>query len=111
MGRCVGDFNNDNQLDVAVANWGINTISVILGYGNGTFAEPVSHSTGSGSRPVSIAVGDFNNDTYLDITTANYGANNIGVFLGYGNGGFRNVTTFSTETQFSSKLGHCIRCQ
>jgi hypothetical protein len=96
--RCVAvaDFNNDNQLDITVVSWGINTISVILGYGNGTFAQPLSYSTGLSSRPVSIAVGDFNNDTYLDLTTAHYGGNTIGVFLGYGNGKFRNVTTFST---------------
>ena len=98
MWVAVGDFNNDNQLDITVANWGINSISVILGYGNGTFADPVSYSTGSGSRPISIAVGDFNNDSCLDITTAHYGGNTIGVFLGYGNGRFRTVTTFSTGT-------------
>ena len=92
----VGDMNNDDQLDITVANWGSNSISVILGYGDGTFAEPLLYSTGSGSRPVSIAIGDFNNDHCLDITTANYGGNSIGVFLGYGNASFRDVITLSS---------------
>jgi streptogramin lyase len=87
----VGDFNNDNQLDITVANWGSDSISVVLGYGNGTFAEPILHSTGSGSRPVSVAVGDFNNDSCLDITAANYGGDSLAVFLGYGNGSFRDI--------------------
>jgi hypothetical protein len=29
------DFNNDNKLDMAVANFGGNTVSVLLGNGNG----------------------------------------------------------------------------
>ena len=44
----------------------------------------------------SLAVGDFNNDTHLDIVVANYGDNNIGVLLGYGDGSFANQTTYST---------------
>jgi hypothetical protein len=87
----VGDFNNDNQLDITVANWGIDSISVVLGYGNGSFADPILFSTGFGTRPVSVAVGDFNNDHYLDITTGNYGGDSITVFLGYGNGTFQSI--------------------
>ncbi|CAF5025798.1 unnamed protein product, partial [Rotaria sp. Silwood1] len=37
------------------------------------------------SSPWSIAVGDFNNDTILDIVVANLGSDNVGVFLGRGN--------------------------
>ncbi|CAF5118599.1 unnamed protein product, partial [Rotaria magnacalcarata] len=32
----VGDFNNDNQSDIVVVNSRGKTISVLLGYGNGT---------------------------------------------------------------------------
>ncbi|CAF1192554.1 unnamed protein product [Adineta ricciae] len=90
----VGDLNRDGQLDVAVANWGANCVSVMFGYGNGSFAEPVLYSTGS--RPLSVAIGDFNNDKYLDITVANYGSNNIDVLFGNENGTFRKLTTLST---------------
>jgi hypothetical protein len=94
----VGDFNNDKQLDITIATWGIDSIAVLLGYGNGSFPEPTLYSAGSNTRPISIAVGDFNNDLCLDITAANYGGNSIAVFFGYGDGNFRNVTTFSTGT-------------
>ncbi|CAF1065961.1 unnamed protein product [Rotaria sordida] len=92
----VGDVNNDNQLDIIAAKRGINSISVVLGHGNGTFADPLLYSTGPNTRPRSVAAGDFNHDNCLDVTVANYGANNIGVFFGYGNGTFQNVIALST---------------
>jgi hypothetical protein len=92
----VGDFNNDNRLDIAVANSGTNNIGVLLGLGDGTFDQQKVYSTGNYSGPSSIAVGDFNNDSQLDIAVANSNTNNIGIFLGLGNGTFAVMTTFST---------------
>jgi hypothetical protein len=56
------------------------------------------YETGEGSSPYAVAAGDFNNDTYLDIAVANYGSKNIGIFLGFGNGGFANQTIYSAGT-------------
>jgi streptogramin lyase len=92
----VDDFNNDGQLDVAVANYGTNNVGVLLGYGNGTFSIIKIYSTGQGSTPYAVTVGDFNKDGQLDIAVANYGTNSIGVLLGYGNGTFRDQVTFSS---------------
>ncbi|CAF4099052.1 unnamed protein product, partial [Adineta steineri] len=92
----VGDFNNDNQQDLTIANWGIDSIGVLLGYGNGSFSTPILYSTGLGTRPISIAIGDFNNDNQQDITVANAGGGSIGLFFGYGNGSFENVILLST---------------
>ena len=82
----VGDFNNDTRLDIVVANENdSHNVSVLLGYGNGSFQDQMTYSTGSG--PYSVAVGDFNNDTRLDIVVANYDSDNtVSVLLGYGNG-------------------------
>jgi hypothetical protein len=33
-----GDFNRDGKLDVAIANFGSNDVSILLGVGDGTFA-------------------------------------------------------------------------
>ena len=44
----------------------------------------------------------FNNDTYLDIVITNCGSDNMGIFLGYGNGSFVNETTYSTDSSPSS---------
>ena len=91
----VGYFNNDKLLDIAVANFGTNSIGVFLGTGNGTYASQGIFSTGS-SRPRWIGVGDFNNDTQLDLVVVNYGTNTIGVLLGDGHGNFANQITFFT---------------
>src|SRR5262249_17354436 len=57
----LGDFNGDNRLDIASANSNINNVGILLGYGNGTFADVRAYSTGNGSIPDYVSVGDFNN--------------------------------------------------
>jgi hypothetical protein len=91
-----GDFNNDNQADIAIVNYGTNNVGILLGYGTGSFQTQITSFTGYDSLPYSIAVADFNKDNYLDIVVANYGTNNIGVLLGFGNGSFEAQQTYST---------------
>jgi hypothetical protein len=86
-------------MDIGVANPGNNNIGIFLGYGNMSFANQMTYSTGSGSSPQSVAVGDFNNDTRLDIVVANFGYGNVGIFIGYGNGSFENQTTYLTGAE------------
>ena len=66
----VGDFNGDGKADLAVANEGSGTVSVLLGHGDGTFAALPDLAVGT--NPFSVAVGDFNGDGKLDlaVTTA-----------------------------------------
>jgi predicted nucleotidyltransferase len=92
----MGDFNNDNQLDIAVANSGTNNIGILLGYGNGSFTAQKTYSTGPYSRPTSITVSDFNNDKQLDFAVTNSDSNNIEIYCGYGNGSFAIVASYST---------------
>src|SRR2546426_4965134 len=42
------DFNGDGRLDLATANAGDNTVSVLLGNANGTFQPAVNSATGGG---------------------------------------------------------------
>jgi hypothetical protein len=81
-------------MDIGFANSGTDSIDIFLGYGNISFMNQSTYSTGI--QPYSIAVGDFNNDTRLDIVVANYGSDNVGIFLGHGNGTFANQMTYST---------------
>jgi len=94
----VADLNHDNNLDIVVANYGANNMCVLFGHGNGSFAMQPTYSTGMNSKPISIIVGDFNYDHYLDIAVCNNGTNNVGVFLGFGNGSFGNQVIFLTGT-------------
>ncbi len=90
----VGDFNGDGNLDLAIANATSNTISVLLGKGNGTFAPKVDYATDN--APQGIAVGDFNGDGHLDIAVTNSGSNTVSVFLGNGDGSFQPKVDYAT---------------
>ncbi|CAF0849676.1 unnamed protein product [Adineta ricciae] len=92
----VADLNQDTLWDFVVANSGTNNIGVFLANSTGLFSSQVTYSTGSRSRPYSVTVLDFNNDTRLDIVVASYGANNVGIFYGYGNGSFMDQEIFPT---------------
>jgi len=92
----VADFNGDNKPDLAVANSGSNSVSILLGNGDGTFAAKTDFTTGQ--QPVCVATGDFNGDNKLDLVTANLGANSISILLGNGNGTFGAPTSFPSGT-------------
>jgi hypothetical protein len=92
----IADFNNDTILDIVTANYGTQSVSIFYGYGNGNFSDPKTYSTGYDSLPLSMAIGDFNNDRYLDLAVANYGTDNIGIFFADGHDTFKNQMTLST---------------
>lgn len=90
--------NTESIIDLAVANQVDNTVSILLGNGDGTFtAAPSSPLVlPSGASPTSIAVGDFNKDGFADLAVVNMGANTVSIFLGNGDGTFKPPTTIVT---------------
>ncbi|CAF4648201.1 unnamed protein product, partial [Rotaria magnacalcarata] len=94
----VGDFNNDTCLDMTVANHIVNIIAIYLGHMDmdATFSNEKEYTTGTGSTQYMVAIGDFNNDDLLNIAVANSGTNNVGIFLGFGNGSFKTQIELST---------------
>ena len=88
----VGDFNGDGIPDLAVGNLASNTVSVLLGNGDGTFQAAVTYSVGYG--PASLAVADLNGDGKLDLAVANYADNTVSVLLGNGDGTFQAAVNF-----------------
>jgi hypothetical protein len=84
------DFNNDGHLDLATANAGANTVSVLLGDGQGGF-DSARHFAVGGWSPLSLAAAEFNKDGNLDLATVTQGW--VSVLLGNGDGTFRSVVS------------------
>jgi autotransporter-associated beta strand protein len=95
----VGDFNKDGNLDLVAANYGTfvspgNTLSVLLGKGDGTFGAQKTFAVGT--LPSSVAVGDINQDGKPDLVATNYFSGTLSVLLGKGDGTFGDQQTFAT---------------
>jgi hypothetical protein len=89
----VGDFTGDGTPDLAVANAGSGTVSVLLGNGDGSFQTAVNYDVGG--FPTSVAVGDVNGDGLPDLAVANSGSNTVSVLLGNGDGSFQAARSFA----------------
>ena len=89
------DFNQDGNLDLAVANFDNGTTSILLGDGQGDFTETVL-SNGDFAAPNTIALGDVNNDNNIDILVVNNRISTVSIFLGQGDGNFLFQTPIST---------------
>ncbi len=83
-----GDFNGDGSQDLAVANINDNTVTVLLGNGQGGFAAAQGSPFAVGHQPASIGVGDFNGDGIQDLAVGNFKDSTVTVLLGNGAGGF-----------------------
>jgi Ca2+-binding RTX toxin-like protein len=87
-----GDFNSDSVPDLAVINYGDNSLSVFRGNGDGTFT--VGDRIGLGVGPTDLVVHDFNGDRTADIAATNYFSNDVSVLLGNGDGTFAPAASY-----------------
>ena len=79
----IGDLNGDGHPDLAVANIGSSTVSVLLGIGGGGFSLRAEFP--AGSNPNSVAIGDLNGDGHPDLAVANLNSEHPGrAALGWG---------------------------
>ncbi len=85
-----GDLDEDGKLELAVANTGNTSVSVLrntsTGVGNIGFAPRVDFVTGL--NPRSVSIGDLNGDSKADLAVANAGNERVSVF--------RNTSTAGT---------------
>ena len=83
-----GDLDGDGNIDLAVANYDTDDVSVLWGNGDGTFTPGASTfivgTNPNGEAPVAIAIADINGDGKLDIVTANELADTVSVLLNQG---------------------------
>jgi FG-GAP-like repeat/Concanavalin A-like lectin/glucanases superfamily/PASTA domain len=91
----IGDLNRDGNQDLATANLYANSISVLLGRGDGTYLPGRAYR--SGGDPRSIAIGDLNRDGSPDIVSVSADAENLSVRLNRGDGTLQPGRRFSVE--------------
>ncbi|HEV2351609.1 MAG TPA: FG-GAP-like repeat-containing protein [Terriglobia bacterium] len=92
----VGDFNGDGNLDIAVANSTDNTVSILLGNGDGTFQPQYTLATGP--APLSITSGDFNHDGKVDLAVTSRDNFTVSIMLGNGDGTFHARVDYATAS-------------
>ncbi len=80
------DFNRDGHSDICVANINTNTVSILLGRGDGTFSP--QQEIGVGAAPRGVAVLDLDGDGDIDIVNTNAGGNNLSKLINNGAGVF-----------------------
>src|SRR5205814_405368 len=91
----IGDVNGDGRPDLVVANDGSNSVSVLLGNGDGTFQAQTKYTT-LGALPASVAIGDVNGDGRPDLVVAYEGPSGASVLRGNGDGTFQAQATYRT---------------
>ncbi|MBD3424634.1 MAG: T9SS type A sorting domain-containing protein [Candidatus Latescibacteria bacterium] len=89
-----GDFNEDNNIDLAVANMGSDNVSILLGAGDGTFNLIDNFKVAM--EPRYVAASDFDNDSHVDLAVANSVSDNVSILMGIGDGTFINTVNYTT---------------
>jgi hypothetical protein len=100
----VADLNGDGKLDIVLENSGSNTISVLIGNGDGTFQPRADYATGT--QPWSMDLGDLNGDGKLDVVTCNLAASSASVLINNGDGTFKAKADFTTG---AGSVPECLR--
>jgi glucose/arabinose dehydrogenase len=89
-GVAIGDINGDGLPDLVTTNTagnypsgnhpGSNTVTVLIGFGDGTFGRAKSFTTGV--TPFSVVIADFNDDGLMDLATADWHTNDVAILYG-----------------------------
>ncbi len=97
----IGDFNEDEILDVAFPVTGIESTqkiksrTVLIFFGDGTGNLVAGPSLTVGQEPHSVITADFNKDGHLDLAVTNRTDGTMSILLGDGKGNFTLSTTLS----------------
>ena len=106
----MADVNNDGKPDLVVSDALDNTVSVLLGNGDGTFQSPRQFQVGAllpegtvtlpevGTFRRGLAVADLNGDHNLDLVVTNPSSGDVSVLLGRGDGTFQPQRRFDATS-------------
>ena len=93
LGLATDDFDGDDIPDLAVANRDSDDVTILLGEGDGDFAEAATSPEDAGDTPTSVAVGDFDADAVPDLAVTNFESDQVTILLGEGDGDFTEAAT------------------
>ena len=82
------DLNGDSHTDLVIVNQTDNTISVLLGNGDGTFNSAPNSPLATGQAPTAVTIADFNGDSLPDIAVTDPQTDSVSVYLGLSQGLF-----------------------
>jgi len=100
------DFNGDGKLDfvtdAALAPFPADDLSIWIGNGDGTFANPVAIKTTTGLALIPLLQGDFNGDGKQDLLAQDYNGGGLWMFL---QGSFGAGTPSPASLSFVQPIG------
>jgi hypothetical protein len=101
QGITVTDVNGDRVPDLVTGNFGRvkDSVTVLLGRGDGTFHDQQNYSAGISVNDV--AAGDFNRDGVTDLVVGEFLTNTVSVLIGRRHGGFWPAKEYSTGTSLN----------
>ena len=103
-GCTCGDYDNDGNIDIFVANYGGNNY-LYHNNGDGSFTKITSGAiVNDGGNSTGCSWGDYDNDGYLDLFVCNRNQNNF-LYHNNGNGTFTRITTAPVGTDNSNSGG------
>ncbi|MFQ5602193.1 MAG: FG-GAP-like repeat-containing protein [bacterium] len=89
----VGNFNNDNKLDIAVPHSRSNDVFTWTNLDSGIFQQ--RNVVGVGNRPRALTSGDLDSDGDLDLAVVSESQNSVVILSNDGTGTFTNDTTLT----------------
>ena len=105
QGASWGDYDNDGDLDLIVANVGFENNFLYANNGDGSFtAVNTGPVVTNGGESYGSSWGDYDNDGDLDLFVANFNQNNF-LYANNGNGTFAAVTTGPVVTDGGTSQG------
>jgi FG-GAP-like repeat/IPT/TIG domain/FG-GAP repeat len=104
----IGDLDGDGKPEMVVANNGSNTVSAFRNTSSvgsittSSFASKVDFTTGVGSNPISVSIGDLDRDGRPDLVVANNGNSSVSIFRNISSVGSITTSSLASKVDFTT---------